>query len=142
MADATVTRTNHRPSIASGTAHFGALVLAWATYMTLEFEGGPIPGYCSDLCVLVYTPTETLLLQVLLYSSLGYALVVWLAPWSGPTAFLTVLYTGGGSLLTVFLLVRLGPLYDPLVVIGAAVGTFLITYGVFVCPDPLSSPPS
>lgn len=142
MADATVTGTDQRPSLASGAAFFGALVLAWATYMTLGFKV-PAGGCSGGLCLpLDYTPTESFFLQVLLYSSPVYALVVWLAPWNRATAFLTIVYAGGGSLLIVFLLVRFGPFYAPPILMSAALGTFLIAYGIFACPDPLKSSPS
>jgi len=142
MADEMVTGTDQRPSLASGAAYFGALVLAWATYMTLGLKGGPLPYDCPGDCIGVsYTPVVNSLLHLLLYSALVYALVIWFTPWSGPTAFLTVLYAGSESLLTVFLLIKFGPLYNPLVTMSAVVGTFLIAYGIFACPDPLKSSP-
>jgi hypothetical protein len=143
MADATITGTDYRPSLASGAAFFGVLILAWATYVAIESWNASIPpGYCNGDCGASYTSGELLLLRLLLYSAIGYGVINRVMSWRGVTAFLTVIYAGCGTLLAGFMLLRYGPLWGRTTVILALLGTALMTYAVFICPDPLRSAPS
>jgi len=144
VADATVVPPDERASLASGITAVGAFLLAWVAHHSLGIDGGAPPG-CSDVAqcpAIWYTPGTELALQLVSYTALGVGIIVWIAPWNGGTAFISIVYSAAGLALALFLLVKFGPTYAPLVVALAVLSTLVLIYGISVCPDPLRRPSS